>query len=183
MANHAKQMLLEERRSKVTLTEKIEADLLTQINTQKKNAAWFSSHYHEALTMMEDIKRFTRQLEAVDNRLGFLELEAKAPGFIRIESLARPPDDGIRGGRKKLLITVLVVSIAFSLIAPIVIDMLDRRISTAGQVEKLIGYKPLAAFLEPDKTGRRITELTNHKRSLALALERDFKQSAQFRQI
>ena len=58
-----KHMLLEERRSKVTLTKKIEHDLLEQINTQKNNAAWFSGQYNDALTLNQDIKRYYGQLE------------------------------------------------------------------------------------------------------------------------
>ena len=61
---------------------------------------------------------------------------------------------------------------------PIFIDMLDRRIRTAGQVEKILGYKPLAALLEPGQDdGASIRTIADQKRRLALALERERKQS------
>jgi polysaccharide biosynthesis transport protein len=178
LTRDVKHMLLEERRSKVTLTRKIEQDLLDQITTQKKNAAWFTSHYNDGLTLNQDIKRYYGQLETVENRIAFLELESKAPGFVRIESLARPPELAIRGGRKKLLIMMLLLGIIASIGVPIVIDMLDRRIRTAGQVEKILGFKPLSTLLEPGQDdGTSIRTIADQKRRLALALERERKQS------
>jgi len=169
-------MLLEERRSKVALTTKIEQDLANQINEQKKHSAWFSTNYNEALTLNQDIKRFYTQLETVENRISFIELESKAPGFIRVESFARPPEQPVRGGRKKIVIIFFVLGGILGLIVPIIIDILDKRIKTAGQVEKLIGYKPLAALLENDpEVSPNI--IADQKRRLALALVRERKRS------
>lgn len=168
-----KHMLLEERRSKVTLTKKIEHDLLEQINTQKNNAAWFSGQYNDALTLNQDIKRYYGQLETVENRIGFLELESKAPGFIRMESAARVPEIPIRGGRTKLLVVMVVLAAFCGLVVPIGIDLMDRRIRTAGQVEKLLGYKPLAGLLATGQEGVSERVLADQKRRLALALARE----------
>ena len=177
LTQDVKHMLLEERRSKVTLTRKIEQDLLAQINTQKENAAWFSTRYNDALTLNHDIKSLYEQLKSVEDRIGFLELESKAPGFIRMDSPARPPEIPIRGGRKKIVILMFIVGLIAGLVVPIIIDMLDRRIRTAGQVEKLLGYKPLAALLESGQDAVSLRTISDQKRRLALALERERKQS------
>ena len=177
LTRDVKRMLLEERRSKVTLTRKIEQDLLAQINTQKENAAWFSTRYNDALTLNHDIKSLYDQLKLVEDRIGFLELESKAPGFIRMDSPARPPEIPVRGGRKKIIILMFIVGLIAGLIVPIIIDMLDRRIRTAGQVEKLLGYKPLAALLEFGQDAISLKTVADQKRRLALALERERKQS------
>ena len=169
-------MLLEERRSKVALTKKIEQDLANQISDQKKNSAWFSANYNEALTLNQDIKRFYAQLETVENRISFIELESKAPGFIRVESFARSPEQPVRGGRKKIVIIFVVLGGILGLIVPIIIDILDKRIKTAGQVEKLIGYKPLAALLE-NAADVSPDIIADQKRRLALALVRERKRS------
>ena len=56
--------------------------------------------------------------------------------------------------------------------------MLDKRIRTAGQVEKLLGYKPLAALLDSDqKSGVTPVSMADRLRRLALALEREHKRS------
>ena len=188
LTTNIKHMLVEDRRSKVALTEKIENDLLNQITEQKNRAAWFSTRYNDALTLNQEIKRFNEQLETVDNRIDFLELESKAPGFIRIESPARSPEIPVRGGRKKLFIMAFVLSILAFFGIPILLDMLDKRIKTAGQVEKLLGYKPLTALVEPGQhTEHEAAEaermLANQMRHLVLTLERERSQSEHSRSI
>ncbi len=178
LSNDVKRMLLEERRSKVTLTRQIEQGLLAQITEQKKRASWFSNNYNEALTLTQDIKRFYQQLETVENRINFIELESNAPGYIRMESYARPPEQAIRGGKKKIFIIFVVLGGILGLIVPIIMDLLDRRIKTAGQVEKLLGYKPLAALLENGQDGVPSHIIADQKRRLALALNRERLRSA-----
>ena len=178
LTTNVKRMLLEERRSKVTLSKKIEQDLLTQITIQKKNASSFSTLYNDGLTLNRDIKTLYTQLETVENRSSFLELESKAPGIIRIESLARPPELPVRGGRTKVFIIMVFLGIIMACGVPIVIDMLDKRIRTAGQVEKLLGYKPLAELLESNQNDEiSQSNIAHQRRRLALALERERKQS------
>ena len=173
LSNDVRHMLLEERRSKVTLTRQIEQGLLAQINEQKQRASWFSSHYNEALTLNQDIKRFYHQLETVENRINFIELESNAPGYIRMESDARPPEQPIRGGKKKILVTFVALGGVLALILPILIDLFDRRIKTVGQIEKMLGYKPLAALLDSQQDGIKPHIIADQKRRLALALNRE----------
>ncbi|MDD5273472.1 MAG: chain length determinant protein, partial [Methylovulum sp.] len=175
LSNDVRRMLLEERRSKVTLTRQIEQGLLAQITEQKKHAAWFASNYDEALTLNQDVKRFYHQLETVENRINFIELESNAPGYIRMESAARPPDpkQPIRGGKKKILMTFVALGGVLALILPIIIDLFDRRIKTAGQVEKMLGYKPLAALLDSRQDGVNPHVIADQKRRLVLALNRE----------
>jgi Mrp family chromosome partitioning ATPase len=178
LTEKVKHMLLEDRRSKVTLTKKIEQDLLTQITIQKKNASSFSTLYSDGLTLTRDIKSLYTQLETIESRTNFLELESKAPASIRTETLARPPEIPVRGGRKKAFVIILFLGIILSAGVPIVIDMLDKRIRTAGQVEKLLGYKPLAALLETNQNDEiSQNNIAHQRRRLALALERERKQS------
>lgn len=170
-------MLLEERRSKVILTKHIEDNLLQQIAEQKQRAAWFSQNYNEALIINQDIQRFYNQLQSVENRIGFIELESKAPGFIRIESYAKTPEIPARGGRKKIFIMVVMAGFIIGIIAPIAIDLMDRRIRTVGQIEKLIGYKPLAALMETNQEGISSAMLADQRRRLLLSLNRERMES------
>lgn len=173
LSNDVRHMLLEERRSKVTLTRQIEQGLLAQINEQKQRASWFSSHYNEAISLNQEIKRFYHQLETVENRINFIELESNAPGYIRMESDARPPEQPIRGGKKKILVTFVALGGVLALILPILIDLFDRRIKTVGQIEKMLGYKPLAALLDSQQDGVKPHIIADQKRRLALALNRE----------
>jgi Mrp family chromosome partitioning ATPase len=66
-----------------------------------------------------------------------------------------------------------VLGAIIGLIVPIILDLLDSRIRTAGQVEKLLGYKPLAALLEAGQKGIPAKIIADQKRRLALALNRE----------
>ncbi len=169
-------MLIEQRRSVLNMTTQIEQELSNQITEQNKRATWFASRYNEALNLSRELNQYYREMDSIENRITFLTLESEAPGHIRIDSLARPPEIPIGGGRKKLFIMVCVLAVIVGLGLPIGIDILDSRIKTPGQVHKLLGYKPLAVTLEnADHLGGDLFSSDQIRRAL-LALERERQQ-------
>ena len=68
---------------------------------------------------------------------------------------------------------MVMLGLISGLAVPVIIDLLDRRIRTAGQVEKLLGYKPLAALLESTQESGYLKLIADQKRRLALALARE----------
>lgn len=175
LAKNYRETILEQRRSNVRLAEQIEQDLLKQIKSQKERASWFATRYNDALSLNRSLERDYLELEAVENRINFLELESKAPGFIRMESSARAPEIPIGGGRKKLFSAIFILAVFSGLGIPVLIDFLDRRIRTSGQVTKIIGFPPLAEIFEP--TGdRKIQQfIAYQKRRLLFALQRELR--------
>ena len=170
------QGLIEQRQSDLHKAEQVERDLEKQVEVHLKKGAWFTNLYHEALALSDNIDREQNELEEIDNRLDFFKLEQQAPGYVRVETAARPPEHPISGGRKKLMIMALVGGAVLGLIVPIVLDLLDRRIRTSGQAAKILGYPPMAAFFEPsdDVAVRRVD--ADRKRRLAIALDRERRQ-------
>lgn len=168
-----KNTLLEERRANVRLARQVEQGLNDLIEQQRQKSAWFAKNYSEALQLDSDIERNRNQLETIDSRVSFFQMESNAPGFIRLDSPARPPELPVKGGRKKMLIMMALAASILGLAVPILIDMMDKRIKTSGQVQKILGYAPLAEILEhtPDIAVRRVIE--DQKRRLALALARE----------
>ena len=177
LTHDVKNSLLEDRRSKVVLARKIEQDLLAQVTAQKKNALWFSTHYGDGVALNRDLKNIYEQLNRIEDRIGFLELESKAPGLIRFESMARPPQFPTAGGRKKPVIIVLVLALVLGLVVPIVIGLFNRSIRTEGQVEKLLGYKPLSSLMEVDNENNFTKINIDKTRRMALAIDREHDRS------
>ncbi|NJN46965.1 MAG: chain length determinant protein, partial [Candidatus Competibacteraceae bacterium] len=168
-----RRMLLDLRRADVRQSEQVEEELQKQFNQQRDQAAWFAIRYNEALGLSDAILRARKQLEAIEDRIDFLALESRAPGFVRLETAAREPELPIKGGRKKLAVLFGVLGLGLGLAAPIAVDLLDRRIKLPEQVEKILGFRPLAALLEinQDSDVRRVA--ADQLRRLALALERE----------
>jgi Mrp family chromosome partitioning ATPase len=90
-----------------------------------------------------------------------------------MESPARPPEIPIGGGKKKPVMMALVAALGLGLGIPILIDLLDRRIRTAGQVHKILGHAPLASLLADSSSTAIRRVLADQKRRLSLALERE----------
>ncbi|MBK1643670.1 hypothetical protein CKO25_03140 [Thiocapsa imhoffii] len=166
-------MLLEERIARLREASEIETVLRTQLREQQDQASWFSAHYNEALDLTNEIARERKALEAIDDRFEFLEIEASAPGFIRISTWALPPITPVSGGRTKLAVIFAAAGGILGLLAAIGIDLFDRRVQTSRQVQAILGFPPLASFLDPSPDPARRALLSDQMRQLGLALRRE----------
>lgn len=170
--------LIDQRRSDVKRDRQIEQELSQQLESFRQKASWFAALYNEALSLNDEIERSRKQLDVIDGRIEFFELESRAPGFVRVETYARSPELPIKGGRKKLFAVVLVLAMILGVATPIGLDMLDQRIRTTGQVAKIIGHRPVAWFVEhhgsPDLKRMRADQL----RRLAIAVNRERESQA-----
>lgn len=165
--------LLEQRKADARLSRQVETGLNELIEQQRQKSAWFAKNYSEALQLDSEIERLRKQLETIDTRVSFFKVESNAPGFIRLDTPARPPEIPVKGGRKKMLLMMVVAALLAGMVVPIAIDLLDNRIKTSGQVQKILGYPPLAEIFEhsSDLPVRRVIE--DQKRRLGLALARE----------
>jgi len=164
---------LDQLRTETQKARRLEQDIKQQLDAHLQKASWFATRYNEALALSNDIQRGRRQLDTIDTRIEYFEMEARAPGFIRVETYARPPENPIKGGRKKRLLIALAVAGLLGLLVPIGMDMRDRSIKNANQAQKILGHRPLAGLFEPseDIDVRRV--IADQKRRLALALDRE----------
>lgn len=156
LTTNTRNQLLEQRRTAVREARQIEQTLAAEQQKVQERASWFIGNYNEGLALTQDLKRIRTQLDALNERIDFLTLEADAPGFLRIQSPALPPDYPVGGGPKKLVALALVAAIGLGLIVPIGLDLLDKRIKTAAQVHRLLGFALVAALLDKQEAGNRL---------------------------
>ncbi len=175
LLDEARFQLLEQRRTAVREMREVEQALLTEQQRLQEKTTWFINNNNEGVDLSQEISRARTQLDAVNERIDFLTLESEAPGFLRLQSAAMPPEYPVGGGPKKLVALALMAAIALGLITPILLDLLDSRIKTAAQVHRLLEFAPLAAFL--DKTDLRNRRVWNDQmRRLILTLGRESRQ-------
>lgn len=161
--------LLEQRRTTLREAQQVEQALATQRQSIQERANWFITNFNEGMAVAQDMDRLQSQLNAVSERIDFLTLEAEAPGFLRLQSQALPPDYPSGGGPKKLVALVLVAAIGLGLIVPVALDFMDQRIKTVAQVHRLLGFAPVAALLDKQKAHNRLVWIDQMRR-LILAL-------------
>lgn len=83
------------------------------------------------------------RLQSLNNRIDDTEMEAKTPVRVQIDKRADPPVAPARSSRMKLLMLALAAGMGGSAVVFLLLDLLDNRIRTAGEVEAAIGgYVP-----------------------------------------
>ncbi len=166
-------LILDQRRARVRETSAVESVLRKQLKAQQDDAAWYSTHYNEALDVTDAIDRERRALDSIDDRVEFLTLESNAPGLVRLANAALEPLEPVSGGRTKLAVLFAIVGVVAGLGAAIAVDLVDRRVRTTGQVRAILGFPPLASFLEPSTDPARQALMADQMRRLAMVLGRE----------
>jgi len=150
----------------------IEQALARTIEEVREHGRDYAEGFNRALSLNNHILLLWSELDRVRNRLNFFEAEDAAPGFSRLVTAALPPLYPTGTGKKKLLLMFLFAAAALSLAAPIVIDLLDRRVRTVNDVHRTLGFPPLGWIVDainPD----RLRFAEDQLRRLASGLIRD----------
>lgn len=171
--NEIRLNLLEKSRAKILEAQQLEDGLAQQLKAQRGAASNYSVLYNEALVLNKKIARKHEQLNTVSDRIDFLTIESTAPGFVRIDTLASSSILPVNNSKKVLLIFI-IAAIALGILVPIGIDLLDKRIRTPGEVQKILGFSPLAWILERNNIYAEQVA-TDSLRRMALALNRDWR--------
>ena len=125
-------------RGKLAQNSQLERKLEEEQRKLQSQAATYSRAYQRSLELGEEIDRLRKRLNAVEDRVGFLQLENTAPGFVRVFSQALPPEMPLGGGRKRLLVLVLAAALALGLAAPLGLDLLDPRVRSTSEMTALL---------------------------------------------
>lgn len=147
-------MLLEQRKADSFKTAEIETKLEAQVKEQESLATWFTTRYQQGLSLGLDIDRARKRLNSIEDRIDFLSLEGKAPGFIRLFSPARDPDAPVKGGRKPLFAAVGLLSLIAGFLAPIAVDFLDPRLFLPAGAEGVLGFALMGWLLRKEDAGK-----------------------------
>jgi uncharacterized protein involved in exopolysaccharide biosynthesis/Mrp family chromosome partitioning ATPase len=132
----------------------IEAQLEQMLAEVADQAGTYAERFNRAVSLTNHLRLLWSELDRVRDRLNFFAAEESSPGFSRLVTPALHPLHPTGTGKKKLLLMVLVAAAALSLAAPIVIDLLDRRVRTVNDVHRTLGFPPLGWIvdaIDPDR--------------------------------
>jgi Mrp family chromosome partitioning ATPase len=132
---------------------RVEQKLSGEVEKQSSQASWFSRNYQEGIQLGGEVDSLRKRIDSIQQRIDFLSLEKSAPGFVRIFSSARAPDMPSSGGRKKLFGMVVAAALILGLLVPIGADALDPRLQSPSDVEKVLGFPPIAWIMEKSEAG------------------------------
>ena len=135
-------------RTSVEQSGRMEGDVNGELQALVKKGANFSGLYNQAMTLTYDIDQQRKELEAVRERLNHFAAEQNSFGFVRLVTPALPPEMPYGLGKKKILLAALGAAFLMMLVLPILIDLMDRRIHTVNDAEKLMGIPALGWMVE-----------------------------------
>jgi Mrp family chromosome partitioning ATPase/uncharacterized protein involved in exopolysaccharide biosynthesis len=167
-----RERLLEKSKADIYQAQGIENSLKNELDKQRTRANRYSTLYNEALVINKEISRVYLQLDKIQNQTDFLTIESDAPGFVRLDT---PASVSLKAGkRKQILLLSIIVAFGAGIGLAILLDLLDRRIRTPGEIHKILGFPPIAWLLESSNS-KDVEQLANdYLRRMALALERDW---------
>jgi Mrp family chromosome partitioning ATPase/capsular polysaccharide biosynthesis protein len=174
-------ILLDQRAADAYKARRVEQQLTAEVERQASQAAWFTRGYQEGIQLGLEVDQARKAQENLQQRIDYFLLEKSAPGFVRLFSVAREPDQPVKGGRKKLFAIFLVFALLLAVAVPVGIDFVDPRVHSPSQVESLLGFAPISWLMDRDEAGpafeheqilrlaNRLNQdkLTNHSRIFA----------------
>ncbi len=143
-----RQQLIDKHKATIQQASSIEKALANEVSLQQKQATYYASRYNEALLISRDLERAYEQLRQISNRIDFLTIESHSPGFARLDTPATPTTVAMGTGSRKLALLVIVIALGLGITTPMLIDIIDRRIRTPNEVQKILGFAPLAWIFE-----------------------------------
>jgi Mrp family chromosome partitioning ATPase len=124
-----------------TLNQKVqvEQEIRKTLMQMEGQAAEFARRFQETMKLTREIREREQRLQQIQDRLNYLDTERNALGFVRLVTPALPAETPMGPGKTKLLLLVIVAAFGLALAAPVGLDILDRRIRSVNEAEKLMG--------------------------------------------
>ncbi len=123
----------------VQQTQQVERDVLMKMQSIEGQAVDYARNFQQAMRLTNDIKKREQEYKDVRDRVNYLQNESQAIGFVRLVTPALPAITPMGVGKTKLLLLILLLASGLAVAAPVALDMLDRRLFTVNDAEKLLG--------------------------------------------
>jgi succinoglycan biosynthesis transport protein ExoP len=169
-------LLLESARSRadaqIQKSERFTESLENEFEDLRNRASSYVSDHARGQRYERAIQDGQARLSDIDGRIAFLNLESAGPGFARVFSKARTPDAPTRSRRGKFFIAFILLAGVASLSVAVGIEFMGHTIHTAGDLERAVGFPPVAVIPEGD-SDEASRDATDQVRRLALRLDRE----------
>jgi Mrp family chromosome partitioning ATPase/capsular polysaccharide biosynthesis protein len=132
----------------VRQTKQVETEIQASLKKIESQAADYARNFQKAMRLTSDIHKREQEQKEVRDRLNYLQNESGAIGFVRLVTPALPAEMPMGIGKTKLLLIVLLLATVLALAAPVSLDLVDRRIYTVNDAEKLMGIPAAGWQLE-----------------------------------
>ncbi len=144
-------------RQDVARTRMIELQLAAELGEKTHTATSAAPKFQKASELGPQIENLQKAYDAIGDRIRDLELESSSPGSIHMSTNALTPLGPEKSRLLFYLAALVLLSLAFAAAVPVGIDLLDSRIYTSRDVERVVGFHPLGVLLDDDEFHQEIT--------------------------
>jgi len=120
----------------------VEQGLQADLTALEAQATRFARLFQDAQTLTADLAQARDELNRVRERLSFIDVESTSLGFLRLVSPAMVPELPFGPGRKKMALMLLLAALAAAVAIPVARDLLDPRVYTVNDAQRLMGIAP-----------------------------------------
>lgn len=136
-----------ERRAQVEIRARdLEAKLRGQLAERTAMAVTVSPKLQQYSQLTSDIERMQTRASTIEDSIRSMELEANGPGTVRVAVPPMVPTEPIPGNRRLILLAAFPLALLFGLGAAVVAQNRDGRIFLATDMERVLGFKPMAVL-------------------------------------
>ncbi|MGC9224357.1 MAG: GumC family protein [Terracidiphilus sp.] len=161
---------IEERlRADLDRTSSLEARLNGELARMTRAAAGATPKLQRLSDLANDIARLQTRFNSVDEQLRNQMLEDSAPGAAHVAEAAVPPLHPSEAGVIRNAILLLLIFAGLGLAIAVVRHKLDPRVYIASDVERLLGYAPMAQLPDFDEVSDKVA--AEHLLRLASAID------------
>jgi capsular polysaccharide biosynthesis protein len=152
LAGQIRASLLARYQASLDESRSVEEELAAELAEQDRQGGHFAALYNAALKLSHEIDLARREADDLDRRLNEFAAEENALGFVRLLTPALQPELPFGPGKKKIALLVLIAAFAAGLGAPTARDLLDRRLKTVNDIERILALPSLGWLIEQGDT-------------------------------
>jgi Mrp family chromosome partitioning ATPase/capsular polysaccharide biosynthesis protein len=129
-------------------TQQVETEIQLRLKAIEGQSSEYARNFQKAMRLTGDIRKREQEQKEVRDRLNYLQNESGAIGFVRLVTPALPAEMPMGIGKTKLLLIIFVLASVLGVVAAVALDLVDRRIFTVNEAEKLMGIPAAGWQLE-----------------------------------
>jgi uncharacterized protein involved in exopolysaccharide biosynthesis len=152
----ASEHLQDKMRQELTRTRTLEAQLTQELGEKTHTATSAAPRVQRAAELGPEIENLQKAYSAIDDRTRDLELESNSPGSIHVSTKALTPLGPENSKLRLYLLGLILTSLAWAIAVPVGVDLLDNRIYTSLDVERVVGFHPVGVLLDDAEFGPEI---------------------------
>ncbi len=149
--------ILEQRRAEMVRAERIEKTLEAELAQRESLAAAFARKYREGIGLERRIDQAQKRQESLEERRSSLDLESRAPRFVRVLADAQPAGLLAKDERATLASIFVLAGFAMALLVPVAVDIANPTISVPAGAGRTLGFVPLGWLPERKEGGEEFT--------------------------